>query len=141
MSTTLFALLCITAPAHAIDTPASDETRATELARLRREVETMGTDLNLRKADLRNRLKATDAQRLEIEVQLRREELRLSQVENEAAARRAELQSHATVESSLAPSLREAVAGLRTEVAAGLPFHVSERLKELDSITQQLDGG
>jgi hypothetical protein len=141
MSTTLFALLTLTAPARAIDTPASDETRATELARLRREVETMGTDLNLRKEDLRNRLKATEAQRLEIEVQIRREELRLSQIENEAAARRAELQTHATVESTLAPSLRDAVAVLRAEVAAGLPFHTAERLKELDSITDQLDGG
>src|SRR5688572_20918883 len=137
MPTALVTLLLAVAPARALDGTPTDA-RATELAHLRREVETMQTDLLLRKEDLRNRLKAAEAQRLEIEVQIRREELRLAQVETEANARSAELQAHAEVEGTLAPALREAVAGLRAEVSAGLPFHTTDRLKELDAITQQL---
>jgi hypothetical protein len=140
MPTALAALVFAVAPALALDSTPTDA-RATELAHLRREVETMQTDLLLRKEDLRNRLKAAEAQRMEIEVQIRREELRLAQVENEAAARRAELQAHSNVESTLSPALRDAVAGLRAAVVGGLPFHTTDRLKELDAITEQLDGG
>ena len=63
------------------------DSHASELARLRREVETMSTDLALRKEDLRTRLKATEAQRLEIDVQIRREELRLTQIYRKVGAR------------------------------------------------------
>jgi hypothetical protein len=117
------------------------DTRATELARLRREVETMSTDLALRKEDLRTRLKATEAQRLEIDVQIRREELRLAQVENEAAARRAELLAYSTVGSAVGADLRAAIEQIRAEVEHGLPFHRDERMRELDQISTQLDQG
>lgn len=117
------------------------DTRAAELAHLRREVETRSTDLALRKEDLRTRLKANEAQRLEIDVQIRREELRLAQVENEAAARRAELLAHANVGSAVGVDLRAAIEKIRSEVQAGLPFHQQERLRELDAIDNQLDQG
>ena len=52
------------------------DTRAAELAKLRREVETMSQDLTLANEDLRSQLKAIEAQKVEIEVQIRREELR-----------------------------------------------------------------
>jgi hypothetical protein len=121
-------------------TEASDG-HATELARLRREVETMSTDLALRKEDLRTRLKATEAQRLEIDVQIRREELRLTQIESEAAARRAELLAHATTGSAVAGDVRAAIDVIRTEVEEGLPFHRDERLGEIEQISSQLDRG
>lgn len=120
---------------------AEPDSRAAELAKLRREVETLSSDLVLQKEDLRNRLKAIEAQKLEIEVQIRREELRLAQLQSEADTRRSELEAHATGGSALGPALVEAIAGIRKTVEDGLPFHRPERLAELDALRTQLEGG
>lgn len=117
------------------------DSRAAELAKLRREVETLSGDLGLRKEDLRSRLRAVDAQKLEIEVQIRREELRLAQLEGEVEARRAELATHADRGQTLTPAVLAAVATLRGSVQSGLPFHTTERLAELDQLRAQLEGG
>ncbi len=115
------------------------DSRAAELASLRREVETRASEIQLQKDDLRARLKAIEAQKMEIEVQIRREELRLAQIEGEGATRRAELQDHASANAALGPALREAIATVRASVERGLPFRTADRLHELDELTRQLD--
>jgi hypothetical protein len=117
------------------------DSRAAELAKLRREVETVSNDLLLRKEDLRNKLKAIEAQKLEIEVQIRREELRLAQLQGEAESRRSELAVHQSGGSALTPTLLEAIAHIRGIVAAGLPFHQVDRLGELDTLKEQVERG
>ena len=133
-------LLLVSGGALAAD-PTPVDSRAVELAKLRRDVETLSSDLLLRKEDLRNRLKAVEAERLEIEVQIRREELRLAQLEDEAVARRTELAVHTDRGSALGPALFEAIVGVRATVEGGLPFHVAERLAELDGLRDQLERG
>lgn len=120
---------------------ADDDTRAAELAKLRREVETASSEVTQRKEDLRGRLRAIDAQKMEIEVQIRREELRLAQIEDEAAARRAELAGLTARADTLTPALLGAIAEVRASVVAGLPFHTAERLAELDTLREQAEGG
>ena len=117
------------------------DSRASELAKLRREVETLSSEVVLEKEDLRARLKAIEAQKLEIEVQIRREELRLAQVEGEAETRRAELAAHTESSGTLKPALTDAIAAIRGTVAAGLPFRLADRLAELDALQDQLDRG
>lgn len=117
------------------------DSRAAELAGLRREVETLSSDLGLRKEDLRSRLKAIEAQKVEIEVQIRREELRLAQIEGEASARREELARDATRGDTLAPAVDLSITRVRGTVERGLPFHVPERLAELDNLRTQLATG
>ena len=117
------------------------DSRAAELARLRREVETLSAEVAAAKEDSRNQLRAIDNQKLDIEVSVRREELRLSQVQGEAAARREELAQSLTRGDDLAPALRQAIAGVRGSVQDGLPFHRDERLAELDGLSAQLDAG
>jgi hypothetical protein len=131
-------LLLLALSARAAD---PSDTRAAELASLRREVETLSSDLVLEKEDLRNRLKAIEAQKLEVEVQIRREELRLAQLQGEATARRTELEAHATGGSTLGPALLSAIAEIRASVEQGLPYHRPERLSELDTLRDQLEGG
>ncbi|MDP2309461.1 MAG: DUF3450 family protein [Pseudomonadota bacterium] len=114
------------------------DSRAEALARLRREVETLSTELGEEKEDARGRLRAIEAQKVEIEVQIRREELRLAQVAGEAEARRAELTSHATRGADLALAVQAAIARMRAVVAAGLPFHLPDRLAEMDTLSSQL---
>lgn len=117
------------------------DTRAAELAALRREVETRATEIQLAKEELRGRLKAIDAQKMEIEVQIRREELRLAQIEGEGASRRAELADHASAHQSLGPAVRGAISEVRGQVERGLPFRTPERLAELDELSRQLEAG
>jgi Protein of unknown function (DUF3450) len=126
------------APALAADTT---DTRAAELARLRREVETLSAELSQAKEDTRARLRAIDAQKLDIEVSVRREDLRLSQVQSEMGARRDELAQSVTRGDELGPALRQAIEQVRATVEGGLPFHRDERLAELTSLQQQIEAG
>lgn len=115
------------------------DTRAAELAKLRREVETMSSELQLRKEDMRAQIKAVEAQKLEIEVQIRREELRLAQIQGEAASRKAEISTHAGQSDTLRPAVLAAITQLRGSVAGGLPFRQADRLAELDTLQGQLE--
>ncbi len=117
------------------------DSRAAELARLRQDVEARSHELGLAKEELRGRLKAIEAQKMEIEVAIRREELRLAQIEGEAASRREELAAHDTSGETLGPALRESLAAVRAEVERGLPFRKADRLAELDNLLRQLDAG
>jgi len=117
------------------------DTRAAELAKLRREVETMSQDLTLANEDLRSQLKAIEAQKVEIEVQIRREELRLAQIDGESASRKAELEQFSTRGATLIPAVHDSIGKIRAAVQSGLPFHATERLQELDQIDAQLSAG
>ena len=137
-------LVCMIVPiaqAGGAPEPRTTDSRADELAKLRREVETLSTELGEEKEESRGRLRAIEAQKLEIDVQIRREELRLAQVAGEAEARRTELASHATRETDLAPQVLSAISEMRSVVAGGLPFHLSERCAELDTLSAQVSGG
>ncbi|MBN1337062.1 MAG: DUF3450 family protein [Deltaproteobacteria bacterium] len=134
----LVLLLCLPAGAFAEEAAGH---RASELARLRREVETLSSEIAASKEDTRARIKAVEAQVMEVEVQLRREELRLSQVRGEVDASRAELARSSTRGETLTPALLESIRRIRTAVDFSLPFHLAERQAELDRIQDQLASG
>ena len=134
----LFLAVAVPSPAFAGD---GGDSRAAELASLRREVETLSTDLALKKDDVRARLKAIEAQKAEVQVQLRREELRLAQVEGEAASRRAAVAENATRGATLGPAVLAAAETLRRHVESGLPYHRADRLAELERLLAQLAAG
>lgn len=129
-----------TVGAVAAEGPPTDS-RAEELAKLRREVEALSTDVGLRKEELRGKLRAIEGQAAEIEVQLRREELRLAQIEGEAAARRAAIAESSSRNVQLTPDVLAAITTLRATVASGLPYRQPERLAELDTLQNQLSTG
>lgn len=120
--------------------PAVDR-RAEELARLRREVESLSTEVGLAKEELRSRLRTIEGQRSEVDVQLRREDLRLAQLEGEAQARRDQSAQRREQHEALAPTVIEAVAAVRDTVARSLPYRQTERLAELDTLKRQLVEG
>lgn len=134
----LVALLLAPALAGATD---PTDTRAAELAKLRREVETLSAEVTAKKEDVRTRVAAIEAQSLEVEVQIRREELRLAQLDGEADARRAELAVHTGQSAALVPPLVTSIATIRATVERGLPFRTTERLAELDRLQEQLEDG
>lgn len=134
----LFLAVAVPSPAFAGE---GGDSRAAELASLRREVETLSTELALKKDDVRARLKAIEAQKAEVQVQLRREELRLAQVEGEAASRRAAVAENATRGATLGPAVLAAAETLRRHVESGLPYHRADRLAELERLLAQLAAG
>ncbi len=135
----LLHFLLVASPAAKADD--HGDSRAAELARLRREVETLSSELSLTKDELRARLKAIEGQKAEVQVQLRREDLRLAQVEGEAVSRRAAVAESTTRGTTLGPAVKTAVDTLRQYVSEGLPYHRTERLQELDKLDAQLDAG
>jgi hypothetical protein len=124
-------LLC--APASAGDIDAQAE----RLAALRGEVETISAELELDKADLRSRLRAVEAQTVDLEVQIRREELRLERLLTEEEKQRSLLDEAAGTE-DLTPTVTAGITQLRGVVTSGLPFKVDDRLQSLSELEVKL---
>lgn len=107
---------------------------AENLAGLRREVEVLSTELGLQKEDLRGRLRAMDAQKADLQVQVRQQELRMEQLD-QAVEREKALRAEVVAEGqALTPAVQAGIGEIRTAVAASLPFRLQERLDELDDI-------
>lgn len=119
---------------------ASLDTMAEQLSELRREVETLSTELGLKKEALRGDLRALDQQKAELQVQLRQQELRRSQLEQALDTEKA-LRAEIIAEGqALTPAVTESIATIRGSVEGSLPFRLDERLAELDAIQAGLDG-
>lgn len=140
MTMRLLPLLVLTAlalPASAQETDA----RARRLADLRAEVAELSESIELEREDLRARLRALDAQKADVQVQLRRSELRLTELRKAVSERSEALAGEETAGGALVPVVKQALGELRTEVRAGLPFRTAERLDALDKLEAQLDAG
>ena len=116
------------------------EAQAERLATLRAEVEALSSEVELEKEDLRGRLRALEAQQVDLEVQIRREELRLERLLAEEEKQRQVLESAASRD-DLSPAVRAGITQLRAVVSAGLPFKASERLGALAELEQKLSDG
>lgn len=134
----LAAAIVLAGPALAAD---DLEARAARLAELRTEVSALQDRIAERKDGLDTELRALDAQRVDLDVQARREELRLAQLQGELDAMLARTASDAGLEEAVRPGFDRGVEELRRSVRAGLPFRVDERLAALDALAAQVEGG
>jgi len=134
------ALLLVLGP-----TPAFAETNtaalAAQLARMRREVETLSTTLESKKADHRARMRSLATQRAELEIQIEREQLRLKQLKQRESDLHARVQQHADRQKELAPAVRSGAATITEVIKAGLPFKRKQRIREFQQIVTQMDRG
>lgn len=129
-------LLALAGPALA-----QDDARARRLADLRAEVAELSETIELERDDLRARLRAIDAQKADVQVQLRRAELRLTELRKAADERKDALAGEESAGEALTPAIKEGLAELRKVVRSGLPFRVQERLDALDALEAQVDEG
>lgn len=120
---------------------AQDDARARRLADLRAEVAELSETIELERDDLRARLRALDAQKADVQVQLRRAELRLTELRKAADERKDALAGEESAGEALNPVIKDGLAELRKVVRAGLPFRVDERLAALDALEAQVDEG
>lgn len=129
------ALLLAAGPARAADPSAQAE----RLAALRAEVEALHDHVQDEKDAHRSRLRALEAQKVDLEVQLRRQELRLERLLDDEVALQARIREGSAGSAGVSEAVRAGVASLRAVVHDSLPFKRAERLAALTELEAQLD--
>ncbi len=114
---------------------------ANKLSGLRMEVETLSSDLDLKKEDHRARMRSLASQKAELEMDLQREELRLKQLRVTQGKQKEKVAKNEKRKSALAPALVEAARMIRRAIESGLPFKTQERLADIDALMRQLEDG
>ncbi|NBB93464.1 MAG: DUF3450 family protein [Gammaproteobacteria bacterium] len=117
------------------------EALAEELVRIRGEVESLNAELNRKQDNHRNEMSSLAAQKGELEATLRREQLRVDQLEEDLARNRERAEQAGIAGESLVPVAQDAIASLRQHIETSLPFKPQERLAALDEIETQLETG
>ncbi|MEZ4266398.1 MAG: DUF3450 family protein [Myxococcota bacterium] len=128
-------LLAAAPSALAADAPSL----AAELARLRTEVETLSGSIQGELDDRRMRLRGLQAQRTELELELQRESMRLTQAQTRIDAQRAAVAEATAARDAVGPAVRAAILTIKQAVSTGLPYRTAERAAELTSLTERLD--
>ena len=141
--TVLAAVLSFAAAGDVFAQAGNDE--ATRLAKslisLRGEVEQLNGELETVRTEQRTTLQGLAAQKAELEAQLERQQVQLTELEGRHAERSAAATEATTQSAGLSPVLLESIARLRTYVAGSLPFKTAERLASLDEIRALIENG
>ncbi len=120
---------------------AQDDPLAQRLIELRGEVERINGELELLREEQRTTLAGLNAQRAELTASLERQQ-RVARELREKRAAAEQAQAEIGLEGdALKPILLAKIAALRTQVAAGVPFKIEERLGELDRFVVQIESG
>lgn len=117
------------------------EARARRLAALRAEVARLGDELAARRDEADTVLRALQAQQVDLEVQLGREQLRVQQLTELLEARRAAAADDADLEELLRPLVLQGLDDARRTVQDGVPYRTDERLAALAAIRRVVEGG
>ena len=122
------------APAFADD----HQAQAEQLATLRAEVEALSEQLAAEKDEAKGRLRAVEAQRVELDVQIRRQELRMDRLLAEEQSQRAAVEDAGGGDAGVRSAVLQGIAALRGEVTNGLPFKTDLRLAALGELEEKL---
>ena len=121
--------------------PSGTPDLATDLARLRSEVESLSSEIDLEKEETRNILRTLASQRSELEAEKRRSALRLAELERLKAKMDEEAALQSEAKEFIGPAVASTVAPLTKEIDQGLPFRTLERKASLQKIADQLKEG
>ncbi|MGM0577442.1 MAG: DUF3450 family protein [Myxococcota bacterium] len=136
-SAVALAVALILLPAASAKAP-DTEGLAEELSRLRGEVEELSARVEGEKESQRMRLRSLATQKADLEIELRREEVRLQQATKSLEEQKDRVAAAAEADAALKPALLAAIDTLRAAVRAGLPYRVSDRLAELDGLATRV---
>jgi hypothetical protein len=114
------------------------QAQAERLATLRAEVESLSSELTADKEEARARQRAIEAQKVELEVQLRRQELRLERLVAEEESQRVAIAGGGEASPAVRAVVLTGIEALEAEVKAGLPFQTEARLRALDELRGKL---
>ena len=114
---------------------------ARRIAEKRSQVESLSNELELTKTDYNEQLRSLATQKADVETQIKREQLRLQQIEQDLEEYQASIQQNEAVLDDLEPLLAQVLERTRSYIENGLPFQVSDRLSELDTLERLLQEG
>jgi hypothetical protein len=114
---------------------------AKRLAELRGEVETLSDQLSSRKDEVQEQLRSLGRQKTELELEIQREDTRVSKLRQAVAQKRSETEALKSSNQSLGPAFEKHLATVRSYVQTSLPFRSKERMAELDKIEEQFKTG
>jgi hypothetical protein len=114
---------------------------AKRLSSLRGEVESLSAELSSLTADGRDELRSLARQKADLELELKKEEIRVSKLQAAVSQKRAAIADDKGRDAELAPLFERNVKQVRQHVVSSLPFRPEERLKELDKLEEQLRTG
>ena len=134
----LVAALLAAATSHA---KPSAENLATELAKLRAEVDSLASRIELEKEETRNTLRSLAAQKSQLEGDERRNALRVAELERALTKELEEHAREAALTAELKPAVAALPAGIRTHIEQGIPFRVTDRLKGLEKLENRIQSG
>ncbi|MFP4208520.1 MAG: DUF3450 family protein [Wenzhouxiangella sp.] len=117
------------------------EALAQELVRLRGEVEELNAELNQAQDRHRSEMNSLALQKGDQEATVRRERLRVEQLEADLARNRERARQAGIAGESLLPIAEAAIVELKTHIAASLPFKPGERLQAIEEIEARIAAG
>ncbi|MEJ2533899.1 MAG: DUF3450 family protein [Gammaproteobacteria bacterium] len=120
---------------------AQDSDLTERLITLRGQVDELQSELDIRREEHKNRMAYLTAQLADLEASRDRENLRVTQLEEDLEEMRTEIAEAGVSSESLEPFVRNQISALREQVRTGFPFKVQERLAELEELETQLDNG
>jgi hypothetical protein len=114
---------------------------AKRLSSLRSDVETLSAKLSAVSAEQRDELRSLARQKADLELEVKKEEVRVAKLHAAVGEKRAAIQADTGRDAQIAPVFERNLQQVRKMVAAGLPFRMHERLVELDKLQEQLRTG
>ncbi len=114
---------------------------AAELVKLRSEVETLSADVEMEKAELRDRLRAMAVQKTDLDVQIQKESLRLEQLRQSMTRQKKIIEEAQERGQVIVPVVKRLIGSLERYIGQALPFRKHERLKELQGLSDSLSAG
>jgi len=114
---------------------------AQSLIRLRGEVEELQSQLDMEKQDHKGKMDSLSSQMSDLSVENHRQKIALEKMGQAVKKLQEAKEAKLSGEEVLLPYVLASLENLRQIISNGLPFKISERIAELDSLRSQLESG
>lgn len=119
----------------------SMEELAGALVKLRVEIDGLTDEIETTKRMSRERRRAFESQKAQLEAELQREQVRHAQLSESKDRKKLKIDTAKTSEAALVPVFDKAANQLESYIRQGIPFRVQDRLKEVKTLRQRLSDG
>lgn len=114
---------------------------ANQIAERRSQVEVLSARLDLIKTENNEELRSLASQKADLETQIKREEIRLQQVDRDMEQYRTRLEDNRASMAEVEPLVRNLLLGLKEYIAWGIPFQAPQRTAEVEKLLEMLEDG
>lgn len=117
------------------------ENFASELAKLRNDVQSLSTQIEDYEDESKSRLRSLRTRKADVDLEVQREDLRKSQLGQNLERLRKQFEAEDRLRETLKPKVVEGIGQLKAYIETSLPFKKAERLAQLDKMTSQMTEG